>query len=100
MSASSPTRRCLHPYVVMGAAAILPGIGQLLNHQPTRALTFIFFILMLGAATYHLTTTGHSFAGRHAGGLFIYAVSVMDAYRFARLRWSIGGTTTQPSADA
>ena len=45
-----------------------------------------FFALSLGVVTYHLTTPAHSFIGRHAGGFFIYAIMVMDAYLWARYR--------------
>lgn len=78
----------LHPAIVM-AAALLPGIGQLLNRQATRAVTFVFFMLLFGWVSYQFTTPAHSFIGRHAGGFFIYAISIMDAYRWARYRWEI-----------
>jgi len=41
---------------------------------------------MLGMVSWHLTTPAHSFVGRHAGGFLVYAISVLDAYRIARLR--------------
>ncbi len=83
------TRGLWHPYLVMAIAIILPGIGQLLNEQSTRAYMMIFFMVMGGWVTYHLTTPEHSFVGRYAGGFFVYAVSVMDAYKWARVRWEI-----------
>lgn len=78
----------LNPYLVM-AAALFPGIGQLLNNQPTRAVTFVFFTMLLGWVSFQFTTPEHSFLGRHAGGFFIYAISIMDAYRWARYRREI-----------
>ena len=30
-----------------------------------------------------------SIVGRYAGGFFIYAVAIMDAYRWAKVRWEI-----------
>jgi len=75
-----------HPAVVLAVAALLPGMGQVMNGMNTRALTFIFFMFMLGMVSWHLTTPEHSFLGRHAGGVLVYAISVLDAYRFARLR--------------
>jgi hypothetical protein len=74
---------------VLAVAVLLPGVGQLVNGSSKRALMFLFFMLSLGWVSYHLTTPEHSFVGRYAGGFFIYAVSLMDAYRFARLRWEI-----------
>lgn len=83
-------RRLTHPAVVLALAIVLPGAGHVVCRLPTRALTFLFFMLMLGAVSYHLTTPQHSFLGRHAGGVFVYAISVLDAYRIARFRWSVG----------
>lgn len=80
------TRRPPHPGLVLCVAAVLPGMGQVLNGMTTRALTFIFFMFMLGMVSWHLTTPEHSFVGRHAGGFLVYAISVIDAYRIARLR--------------
>ncbi len=77
----------LHPYWVLLIAILLPGVGQVVNNTPARGMVMVFFMLSLGWITWHLTTPDHSFAGRYAGGLFIYAISVMDAYRWARYRW-------------
>lgn len=90
--ADSPNRnrqgsRPLHPHLVLAAAVILPGLGQLLNHMATRALMMVFFMVMLGWVTYHLTPPERSFVGRHAGGIFVYAMSILDAYKWARYRW-------------
>lgn len=78
-----------HPWMVLAVAILLPGVGQLLNGSSKRALMFLFSMLSLAWVSYHLTTPEHSFVGRYAGGFFIYAISIMDAYRFARLRWEI-----------
>lgn len=71
---------------VMLLAALLPGMGQWWNRQPLRGLTFVFFMLVLAWVSWRATTPAHSFVGRHAGGFFVYALSVLDAYRVARLR--------------
>jgi len=80
-------RRPLHPYIVLAAAVLLPGAGQVLNRMPTRALTMVFFMLSLGFLTLQLAAPERSFVGRHAGGIFIYAIAVLDAYSIARYRW-------------
>ncbi|SIT41488.1 conserved membrane hypothetical protein [Paraburkholderia ribeironis] len=80
-------RRPLHPFFVLAAAAILPGAGQVLNRMPTRALVMVFFMLSLGFLTLRLAAPERSFVGRHAGGIFVYAVAVLDAYGIARYRW-------------
>ena len=79
-------RRALHPLLVLAVAIVLPGMGQVLNGMLVRAWVMLFFALSLGVVTYHLTTPEHSFVGRHAGGFFIYAIMVMDAYLWARYR--------------
>jgi hypothetical protein len=79
------------PLLVLAAAIVLPGTGQVLNRAPARGLIFVFYIVLLGAITYHLTTPEHSLAGRYAGGLFVYAISIMDAYRTAAFRAAAAG---------
>jgi hypothetical protein len=78
-----------HPRLVLAIAIALPGVGQLFNNQTTRAFLFAFSIASLGWVSYHLTTPEHSFLGRYAGGLFVYAISILDAYRTAKWRWEI-----------
>lgn len=72
-----------HPLVVLGVAIVLPGVGHVLNRTPVRGLMFVFYMVLLGTITYHLSTPDQSVLGRFAGGLFIYAISIMDAYRAA-----------------
>lgn len=74
------------PLLVLAAAIVLPGCGQVLNRMPVRGLVFVFYILLLGTITFQLTTPDHSFLGRYAGGLFVYAISVLDAYNWAARR--------------
>ncbi|MPW18077.1 hypothetical protein GCT13_14285 [Paraburkholderia sp. CNPSo 3157] len=83
------TARPVHPYIVLLAAVLLPGAGQLINRMPTRALIMLFFMLSLGFVTMQLAAPGRSFIGRHAGGVFVYAIAVMDAYLIARYRWEM-----------
>jgi hypothetical protein len=89
----------LHPYLVLAIAILLPGVGQVLNNAPTRGLMMAFSMLTLGWVSYHLTTPEHSVLGRYAGGFFVYAMSILDAYRWARYRWEIfhrgGGPPTR-----
>lgn len=79
--------RAIHPYIVLAIALVLPGVGQVINNTPVRGMAMVLFMILLGWVTYYTTTPEHSFMGRYAGGLFIYAISVMDAYRWARHRW-------------
>ncbi len=79
----------LHPYVVLALSIFLPGVGQVVNNQPTRGAIMVSFMVMLGVVTYHLTTAEHSFVGRHAGAMFVYSISIIDAYKWARYRWAL-----------
>ncbi len=72
--------------LVLLLAIALPGAGQVVNRMPVRGLVFVFYILLLGTVTFHLTTPEHSLLGRYAGGLFIYAISILDAYTWAAYR--------------
>lgn len=76
----------ISPYVVMLIAILLPGMGQVLNNTPVRGLMIILFGVILGLITYQVADPHVSMVGRFAGGLFVYAISVMDAYYWARVR--------------
>jgi len=75
-----------HPWPVLAVAIVLPGAGHVMLRMPQRGLVFLFFILLLGWITWHLTTPDQSLVGRWAGGLFIYAISILDAYKWAKVR--------------
>jgi len=84
----APARPPPHPYLVLAAAILLPGAGHILTGRAARGLTLQLFMLTLGFVTWQLTTPQHSLLGRLSGGLFVYALSIPDAYRSARLRWT------------
>jgi hypothetical protein len=86
-TADATAKPPLRPLWVLLIAVLLPGVGQVLNNTPKRGLMFLFFIMSLGWVTLHLASPEASFVGRYAGGFFIYAISIMDAYRWARYRW-------------
>jgi hypothetical protein len=83
-------KRPFNPYVVLILAVLLPGVGHVAIGQPQRGLVFAFFTLFFAMITYILSTPDQSFVARHAGGVFIWALSVPDAYRRARLAYVIG----------
>ncbi len=80
-------KRPVHPYVVLLAACLLPGVGHLLLGQSQRGLIFALFVFLLGAFTFIFSTPDQSFVGQHAGGFFVWALSIPDAYRRARLAY-------------
>lgn len=80
----SGAKRPLNPYFVL-ALAILPGVGHVAIGQAQRGLVFAFFTLFFAIITYQISPPETSFIGRHAGGFFIWALSIPDAYRRARI---------------
>lgn len=83
MSAKPP----ISPYIVLVLAIIAPGAGHVAAGAPQRGFGFAFFSLLLAILSWHTTTPDTSFIGRSAGGLFVWALSIPDAYRIARLKY-------------
>ena len=83
---ASPPKPPLPPSVVLLSAICLPGVGQALNNTPMRGLVMTVFALILGFVTFRVADPKVSMVGHLAGGLFVYAISVMDAYYWARVR--------------
>lgn len=75
----------INPYLVLALAVVLPGAGHVAVRDPKRGLAFAFFVVLFAVISYVTTTPETSFIGRHAGGLFVWALSIPDAYRRARL---------------
>jgi hypothetical protein len=78
-----------NPYAVLAAALVLPGAGHVLQGKPQRGLMFLFFTIILGWVSLRLMPETASFFARHVGGIFIYGISVIDAYKSARLTWEV-----------
>ena len=85
------------PRLVLLAAVILPGTGQVLNREPLRGLIFLFFILLLGGFTLKTAAPEVSIIGKLAGGIFVWAMSIFDAYKRARVRREIWNYHAQQS---
>jgi hypothetical protein len=77
------------PNLVLVVSLLLPGMGQVLNNQPRRGLLMVLYMLLLGVVTYTLAGPDVSVIGQLAGGLFVYAMSVLDAYRVAVTRRAV-----------
>jgi hypothetical protein len=75
-----------NPYLVLGAAIVLPASGHVILGVPVRGLQFLFFIVILAWVTAKIAPADAGFVGRHAGGFLIYALSILDAYKIARIR--------------
>ena len=85
------------PKLVLVAAIVLPGTGQVLNREPLRGLIFLFFILLLGGFTLKTAAPEVSIIGKLAGGIFVWAMSIFDAYKRARVRREIWNYHAQKS---
>ncbi len=75
----------INPYLVLALAILFPGAGHLAVRNATRGLAFAFFVLFFSVISYMTTAPDQSFIGRHAFGLFVWALSIPDAYRRARI---------------
>ncbi len=82
-------RAPINPYWVLTLAILLPGVGHVAAGQPQRGFGFAFFSLLMALVSYHTTTPDHSFVGRSAAGLFVWALSIPDAYRIARMNYEV-----------
>lgn len=82
-------RKPLHPWAVLAIAVVLPGVGHVVSRQPVRGLIFLFFIILLGAFTLKTAAPDVSVVGKYAGGIFVWAMSVLDAYRIGRIRYEV-----------
>jgi len=78
-----------NPYHVLLAAVVLPGSGHVLQGRAQRGLLFLFFTVILGWVSGHIMPESATFIGRHIGGVFVYGVSVLDAYKWSRVQWEI-----------
>ena len=87
MNASAANRPPANPYVILALAILLPGMGHVAVGLPQRGLGFAAFALLLALLTWHIAPPDRSFAGRTAMGLFVWAISIPDAYRIARTNW-------------
>ena len=79
----------INPYLVLALAILAPGAGHVAVGAQMRGLGFAFFALLLALLTWHTTGPDTSFVGRSAGGLFVWALSIPDAYRIARIRYEV-----------
>ena len=89
MTSSNTEPTPVSPYLVLGAAIVLPASGHVILGVPVRGLQFLFFMVILAWVTAKIAPPDASFIGRHAGGFLIYALSVLDAYKLARIRHAL-----------
>jgi hypothetical protein len=68
-------------------AALIPGAGHVMQGRPQRGFMFLFFMLLFGWLSLSFMPAEASFVGRHIGGIFIYGVSILDAFKFSKIKW-------------
>lgn len=73
------------PRLVLALAAVLPGAGHVLIGRAARGLGFACFTLVGGWLTTKFAAPDASLIGKHAGGFLVWALSLPDVYRSARL---------------
>jgi hypothetical protein len=100
MTDRTSTPAPVNPYLVLGAAIVLPASGHVMLGVPVRGLQFLFFMVILGWITTKLAPADASFIGRHAGAFLIYAFSILDAYKIARIRHAIWVHKSRPHDDS
>jgi hypothetical protein len=79
----------LDPKLVLLISILFPGVGQVINNTPVKGLVMVCFMVILGLITFNLAQPQISMVGKLAGGIFIYALSIMDAYYWAKYRTEI-----------
>lgn len=84
-------KKPINPYIVLALAILAPGAGHVAAGAQMRGLGFAFFSLLLALLCWHTTGPETSFVGRAAAGLFVWALSIPDAYRIARIRYEVWG---------
>lgn len=65
-------------------ASLVPSAGHVWLGQAQRGLMFLFFMIILGWISTKLMPENASFFGRHIGGIFIWGMSIIDAYQISR----------------
>ena len=78
--------KTINPYVVLLASLCLPASGHVLLGKAQRGLIFLFFIIVLGWISLRVMPASASFFTRHGGGFLVYGISVLDAYKIARVK--------------
>lgn len=79
----------IRPVWVLLIAILLPGMGQVINNAPKRGFFMACFMIILGLITFNLAQPHISMVGKLSGGVFIYAISVLDAYYWAKYRMEL-----------
>ncbi len=84
MTDNAPSKP-INPKLIFLMSMIIPGSGHVALGLPKRGLNFLFFIIVLFWAM-NKSLPDASWYIRNVGGIFIWGLSVIDAYRIAKTR--------------
>jgi len=68
------------------ANLVIPGSGYVFLGRSMRGLVMLFWMVIFGYITYHLSSPQVSFVGKISGGIAVWAISCVEVYRIARKR--------------
>jgi hypothetical protein len=92
MSADTPAgvpAKPIHPWLVLLIGMVAPGSGHWAAGNIQRGMMFAWFMFVLGVVTWHLIGPEHGKLLRLSGGILIWGISVLDAYKLGRIRWTV-----------
>jgi hypothetical protein len=73
-------------WLVIAAAIIVPGSGHVLQGRPMRGLLLLFWMIIFGYITFHLTRENVTMIGRLSGGIAVWAISVVEVAHLSHRR--------------
>lgn len=73
----------MKPWLAVAGAIVVPGSGHVLLGRPMRGLILLFWMLIFGYLTFQLSGEAVSPIGRFAGGIAVWALSVVEVWRLA-----------------
>ena len=76
----------MNAWLILILAAVIPGSGHVILGRPMRGLVFVFWIVIFGYVTYHLSGTHISLIGRLSGGIAVWTVSILEVNKMLRRR--------------
>ncbi len=80
-----PANKTPNSKLVLLASLLIPGSGHVWLGLPKRGLQFLFFIVVLIWAA-NMAMPNASFLLKNIGGIFIYGLCALDAFKIARIR--------------
>ncbi len=83
---TTPSINKIPTWMIVIAAIVIPGSGHVILGKPMRGLLLLFWMFVFGYITFQLSGENISFIGRYSGGIAIWVLTILEAYRFAKKR--------------